>query len=108
MAAVADDPDLELLARWRDGDRRAGHLLLSRYFDQVRGFFINSVGDDEREDLIQETFRRLVGAVGSFEGRSSFRTFLFRIAHNTLIDFYRRRGRGKHDFDLEAVPGSES
>ena len=96
---MPDDPDLELLARWREGDRRAGQQLVARYFDQIRGFFINSVSDEEREDLVQDTFRRLVGAKDRFEGRSSFRTFLFRIAHNTLIDFYRKRGRGKFDFD---------
>lgn len=96
---MTEDSDLELVSAWRSGDRRAGQLLVSRYYDQVRAFFLNAVGDAERDDLVQETFRRLVSAKDKFEGRSSFRTYLFRIARFTLIDFLRPRYRGKGDFD---------
>ncbi|PRQ09647.1 ECF RNA polymerase sigma-E factor [Enhygromyxa salina] len=99
MPAVRDDTDLQLIERWREGDRRAGNLLVDRYFAQLRAFFLTAVGDADREDLVQETFRRLVSAVPNFEGRSSFRTYLFKIARFTLLDFLRQRYRGKGEFD---------
>ena len=96
---TGDESDLALLSRWKAGDRRAGNRLVERYFDQIRRYFLNAVGDQEREDLVQETFQRLLKAVDSFEHRSSFRTFLFSIARRALFDYFRRRGRGKGDFD---------
>lgn len=100
--------DADLLFRWlRDGERRAGNLLFERYFGQIQGYFLNAVGDGESRDLTQETFLRLTKSAARFAGRSTFRTFLFAIAHNVLRDHLRRR---KVDFDpvadtLEDVEG---
>ena len=90
---MASDPDFELLERWRGGDRGAGNALVTKYFDAVRRYFVNAVSDDERKDLTNETFRRLMDAMERFDGRSSVRTFLYRIASNVLNDHLRRRYR---------------
>ncbi|EDM78231.1 RNA polymerase sigma-70 factor [Plesiocystis pacifica SIR-1] len=96
---MAKRDERELLQRWQAGDAEAGNELVIRHFDAVRLFFLNAVSDREREDLLQETFKRVVAAVGTFEGRSSFRTFLFVIARRTLYDHLRQRYRGKGQFD---------
>lgn len=94
------ESDLELLRRWRvDNDRRAGNELVAGYFDQIRSYFLNAVDDAVREDLVQETFHRLLKAVDNFEGRSSFRTYLFSIARYVKLDFYKRKYKGKGKFD---------
>jgi RNA polymerase sigma-70 factor (ECF subfamily) len=101
MAGV-DPPsrtEMELLTAWQAGDRRAGQLLVARYYPQVRRFFINAVEDRHRADLVQETFQRLVKSVQRFEGRSSFRTYLYRIARNTLNEHLKRSYRGTGAFD---------
>lgn len=87
------DADFDTLQRWRDGDRKAGDALVTEYYDHVRTFFTNAVSDDERQDLTNETFKRLMDAMQKFERRSSFRTFLFTIARNSLNDHLRRRYR---------------
>ncbi len=92
------DPDFELLERWRsdeDSDTRtdAGDTLVKRYFGHVQRFFGSSVRDDARQDLVQETFAKLVKAKGGFRGTSSFRTFLFSIARHVLHDYFRARHR---------------
>ncbi|MEU4603278.1 sigma-70 family RNA polymerase sigma factor [Kribbella sp. NPDC023972] len=46
---------------------------------------------DEAEDLVQETFLRAWRAYGDFEGRSSLRAWLYRIATNACIDVRRPR-----------------
>lgn len=87
-----ESSDIELLEAWRDGDRRAGNLLLRRHFPCVRTYFVNKL-PSEHEDLVQETFARLVHARDRYRGEASFKTFLFRIARHVLAEHLRKRYR---------------
>jgi RNA polymerase sigma-70 factor (ECF subfamily) len=88
--------DLELLERWRGGDREAGNQLVRRLFPAIRRYFRNKLTADY-EDLVQETFTRLVHARDDFRGEASLRTYVFRISRNVLAEHLRRRYlRGRH------------
>lgn len=93
------DDDLEVLQRWRDGDRRAGEELCARHFDEIYQFFQHKLPDDA-DDLTQQTFLACVRARDQFGGRSSFRTYLFTIARNELFMRLRRTPKFEH-VDLE-------
>lgn len=101
IRAVAVDDDHELLARWVAGDRRAGDALVKRHYKSVTSFFINAVGDQERDNLTQKTFEALCTAAPQFANRSSFRAFLFGIARNVLNGFLRERYKGRDRYDPE-------
>lgn len=73
------DPDLELLERWRDGDKRAGNELFRCHYGRVYRFFMNKTEGDI-EMLVQDTFLACTEARDRFQNRSSFRTFLLAIA----------------------------
>ncbi len=88
-----------LLSAWKGGDRRAGNELFQRHFEAIRRFFVNKTDGDVAE-LVQNTFVRCVDAADRFEGRSSFRTFLFAIAHNLLREHYRAKVRDRRNEDL--------
>jgi RNA polymerase sigma-70 factor (ECF subfamily) len=94
--------DFELLEAWRKSDKRAGGELFERHFASVLAFFRNKVGD-EAPDLVQRTFLSCVKARDRFEGRSSFRTYLFTVARNELYDHLRRRKRDAQRFDALEV-----
>lgn len=94
------ETDEVLLEAWRSGDRRAGNELFQRHFEPVRRFFVNKCDNDAAE-LVQRTFLACVDAQERFAGRSSFRTFLFAIAHNVLREHFRAKDRAKRHDDVD-------
>lgn len=99
VAGTGPDSDAQLLERWRAGDRQAGNQLVRRYHLPVSGFFKNAVGDDERQDLVQETFRGLTTAKDAFRGDAGVRSFVFGVARKVLLDHLRKRYRESKHFD---------
>ena len=70
---------------------------------------------DEAEDLVQETYLRAWRSYGAFEGRSSVRVWLYRIATNACLTALGQRGRralpsglGAPADDPDAPPGRPS
>ena len=93
------DLDCTLLERWANGNAEAGETLLRRHFESLYRFFANKT-DRDVEDLLQTTLLRCVEKREQFRAQSSFRTYLFTIARNLLIDRMRERygPRGAIDF----------
>jgi RNA polymerase sigma-70 factor (ECF subfamily) len=96
--------DADLLEAWRSGDRAAGEQLFERHFDAVARFFRNKV-DRGIDDLIQRTFLACVESKDRFRGDSTFRTFLFGVAHNVLGKHFRSKKRhgDRIDFGVTSV-----
>lgn len=83
-----------LIDRCRRGDAEAFGRFVDLYQARVTGFVRRMVASsDDAEDVAQETFLRAFQSFGRFDGRSSARTWLFRIAHNLCIDRARRLDR---------------
>jgi RNA polymerase sigma-70 factor (ECF subfamily) len=92
--AAAADPDAALVDALRAGDEAAFVALVERYHRPLMRLARLRVGDDDTaEDVVQETWLAVLGALSSFEGRSSFRTWLSRIAENRAISRGRRDQR---------------
>jgi RNA polymerase sigma factor (sigma-70 family) len=98
--------DQELYERWRSGDQNAGRMLVERYFAPIFRFFRNK-SRDHVDDLVQETFLRCLEAKNRFEGRSSFRTYLFRIATFALYEHFRARQKGDLHTELSSAAALE-
>ncbi|MCB9177088.1 MAG: sigma-70 family RNA polymerase sigma factor [Caldilineae bacterium] len=109
--------DAELVARFQAraaGDNRAFRELFRRYQAMVwhvsYGFVRNP---DDAEDLTQEVFLKAYRALDRFEHRSSFKTWLYRVAINTCQNELRRRDRRPKPGDTpledmaEQLPGGD-
>ena len=89
-----DGDEAELIERSRKGDSAAFGVLVERYQRRVVGVAQAVVhNQDDAIELAQETFVRAYENLSKFESRSSFSTWLYRIAANLAIDFWRREGR---------------
>jgi RNA polymerase sigma-70 factor, ECF subfamily len=85
------------VAAARSGDRNALDQLLRRHYDRAHGVCRRLMGNvSEADDAAQETMIRVVRGLDSFDGRSSFSTWVYRIATNTSLDELRKRGRRPH------------
>ena len=88
--ARAESDDVALLARCRGGDRDAWDALFDKYYGVAARFVFQLSGDfshEDTEEICQETFLAVVRNLGSFQSRSSFQTWLLRIAANKAMDF---------------------
>jgi RNA polymerase sigma-70 factor (ECF subfamily) len=93
-AARPEPNETELLRRAQTGDPQAFGALVERYQRRVVGVAFAVVhNQDDAIELAQETFVRAFENISKFESRSSFSTWLYRIAANLAIDFRRREGR---------------
>ena len=87
-------PDEELVARAREGDRRAFRLLVERYEDDVAATVVAMLGPTaEVDDVAQEVFIRFYQSLDRFRGEAAVSTYLKRIAINRSLDALRRRKR---------------
>ncbi len=91
---MRDDSDEALMLRYRDGEVRAFEVLLTRHRKPVYNFILRFVMDPAlAEDLLQETFLRVIKWTESYERQAKFTTWLYTIARNLCVDASRR---GKH------------
>jgi RNA polymerase sigma-70 factor (ECF subfamily) len=83
-----------LLAAIRGGDRTAAEEIVERTYSAVFASLFRLCGDgDLAADLTQETYRKAWEAIGGFDGRSQFFTWLYRIAYTTFLNHIRRPRR---------------
>jgi len=88
------EDDLLLIERVRGGDQVAFRTLVDRYQRRAWRIAMTMVKDEtEAQEIVQEAFVRVFKSVGSFEGKSSFFTWLYRIIHNIAFDMMARNRR---------------
>lgn len=87
--------DETLVRQLREGDSAAAEELIRRY--RQKGFGIAcTLCDGDRDaalEYTQEAFVKVLGSIGSFQGKSSFYTWFYRILVNTCLDGRRKRRR---------------
>ncbi len=91
------DADEDLMVRYQQGEVRAFEVLLGRHRKAVFNFILRYVGDKETaEDLLQETFMRVIKGADAYKRQAKFTTWLYTIARNLCVDQTRRRKHRKH------------
>lgn len=93
--------DLELVNRCREGDLDSFRGLVEKYQQRLYSLIYGIVFDREQaRDLAQEAFVKAYRALDSFQGKSGFYTWLYRIAFNLALDA-KRKGTGREMMEYD-------
>ena len=91
-----EETEAPAVERAREGDGDAFRVLVERHSRNVFGLAFRMTGNEQdAEDVVQETFLRAYRQLHQYESRSSFGTWLHRIAANYSLDLI--RGRRRHE-----------
>ncbi|WP_304582622.1 RNA polymerase sigma factor [uncultured Alistipes sp.] len=97
--------DRALLDRYFSGDRNAVSQLIERHSRRVRDYIRMMVKDgDVAEDIFQDTFIKAVRVIdeGRYTDNGKFLSWVLRIAHNQVIDYFRAQRQNKTVTEAEA------
>src|SRR5207253_9948006 len=95
-----------LLARLADGERAALEELFRRYRLLAYRVAHRLLGNEaDALDAVQEGFVKALTHLDSFQGRSSFKTWLLRVVSNAALDLGRQRGR-REMLSLDGAPSA--
>ena len=90
--------DKQLISAFISGNQASVNILIERHQSRVLGYIIVSVKDrDIANDIFQDTFIKVVNKlkVGAYDEQGKFVPWILRIAHNLIIDHFRKTSRVK-------------
>lgn len=89
-------PDNHLIQEYISGNNDAFEVLLSRYKQRIYSFIYSKIKDrDLADDVFQDTFIKVIKTLkkGTYNEEGRFLSWVMRIAHNLIVDHFRRRQR---------------
>ncbi|MBT8292880.1 MAG: sigma-70 family RNA polymerase sigma factor [Eudoraea sp.] len=111
MQLPAEDPIL--VQNYISGDEKALEILINKHNQRISSFIYSKVLDKAiTEDIFQDTFIKVIKTLkrGAYNEEGKFLPWVMRIAHNLIIDHFRRNKRmpkfqGSEDFNIFSVLG---
>lgn len=85
--------DFELVKQFIEGDQKSIEILISRHKERVYTYIVLIVKDTQlAEDIFQDTFIKVIKSLrkGKYQEKGIFVSWVMRIAHNLIIDFFRK------------------
>ncbi|MDO1514419.1 sigma-70 family RNA polymerase sigma factor [Maribacter confluentis] len=112
---VVQIEDSQLVKKYIQGDEKAIEALINRHNSRLTGFIYSKVGDRElTEDIFQDTFMKVIRTLkkGAYNEEGKFLPWVMRIAHNLIIDHFRKHNRmpmynSKESYNIFALLGDE-
>jgi RNA polymerase sigma-70 factor, ECF subfamily len=102
---MAEVPDEQLMLAYRGGDARAFDTLYARHRARLFRFVLRSIKlRAAAEELYQEIWMRVIEARATYKPTARFTTWLYTIAHNRIVDHWRRAGLSLVSLDDHDVP----
>ena len=107
--SVRSMSDNELISSYQEGNAESFGILISRYKDKVFSYLVLQTKDQHlAEDVFQDTFIKVMKSLksGKYVEEGRFLSWVIRISHNLVIDYYRKQNQVKKivnesvDYDL--------
>ena len=108
--------DSELVSSYINGNEKSIETLIKRHKQRIYSFIYSKVLDrDLTEDIFQDTFIKVIRTLklGNYNEQGKFVSWVMRIAHNLVIDHFRKNKRipkfeNSYDFDIFSVLSDSS
>ncbi len=99
-----------LVKRALQGDQMAFTRLYEEYFDKIYRYVVIRIGDrTEAEDMTQQVFLKAVKSISSYKWKGKpFAAWLYRIAHNQVVDYLRKKKKQPATLLDESLVSSDS
>ena len=83
----------------QEGSPESFANLYAQFYDKIfRYLYFKTANKQDAEDLTEDVFLRMLESISSFKWKKvPFSSWLFRIAHNLVVDYYRKRSRQKSE-----------
>jgi len=116
-ATRLDPADEDLMQDYAAGNAAAFDVLYERHKGGVYRYLVRQCGNaGTADELFQDVWMNVIRVRASYEPTAKFTTWLYRIAHNRLVDHWRATGRvelvssggGDDDDPLDAIPGARN
>jgi RNA polymerase sigma factor (sigma-70 family) len=102
---MSEAPDEQLMLAYRGGDARAFETLYARHRTRLFRFVLRSIKiRAAAEELYQEIWMRVIEARATYQATARFTTWLYTIAHNRMVDHWRKGGLPLAELDSEDIP----
>jgi RNA polymerase sigma-70 factor (ECF subfamily) len=83
--------DEELMLAFANNDMNAFELLYARYKDALYRYFLRHLSDQNIvQELVQDLWMKVIHSKSNYQVTAKFSTWLYTLAHNRLVDWYRR------------------
>lgn len=106
--APASRTDAELMVAYGCGDADAFALLYARHKGSLYRYMLRHSNPNMADELFQDVWTRVIDHRQRYRPEAKFSTWLYRIARNRLIDYYRKQGREFTGMDTESEPGDSN
>ena len=105
---ILKKPDSELISMYLKGNENALSCIVHKHKKRLFNFIYSKVSDrDVAEDIFQDTFIKVIKTLkkGLYNEEGKFLPWIMRIAHNLVIDYFRKKNRiptykNKDEFDI--------
>lgn len=100
---MAANDEVQLIIQAKSGDYAAFSALHDRYYARIHTYFFYRVNEEEQaEDMTAEVFMKMVEKISTFNPQGKpVLAWLYTIAHNILVDYYRKAGRSPQQVELD-------
>ena len=98
-------PDAVLVKEYVKGNENAFEILLERHQSKIYSFIYNKIKDREiTEDIFQDTFIKVIRTIklNQYNEEGKFLSWVMRIAHNLIVDYFRKNKKMPLSYDTEA------
>jgi RNA polymerase sigma-70 factor, ECF subfamily len=99
----AETTDESLMLQYAAGDAAAFETLYARHKAPLYRYVLRQVDNSIADEIFQDIWLKLIHARDDYQPSAKFTTWLYRIAHNRIIDFYRRQSIRPVDSNAAAI-----